>query len=208
MRNGRGFTLIEVVVVTAIVGILLALGLSSYGQYISNARVRAAAQTFLAGLQNARSEAVRRNANVDFVLTDAVLTDTSSAADIGSAAATASGTDFTGANWLVRTTGVTPAMIEFKLGAEGSGRSQGEASPVLVLGGAGMITFNGLGVTTAGAAVTYQFSNPNAGNCISDATPGPVRCLNVVVSPGGQARLCDPAVTAAQTLAGDTRGCS
>lgn len=204
MRNSRGFTLIEVIVVVAIVGILLSLGLSSYAQFVSNARVRASAQTFLSGLQNARAEAVRRNASVDFVLTDVVLTGASTPADIAAAAATASGSDFTGANWLVRTASATPEMIEFKLGAEGSGRAQGDASPVQVLGGAGVVTFNGLGATTLGAAVTYQFTSPGAGNCVSDATPGPVRCLNVLVAPGGQARLCDPAATAA----GDTRGCS
>jgi hypothetical protein len=36
---------------------------------------------------------------------------------------------------------------------------------------------------------------------------GRIRCLRVVVAVGGQARLCDPAVSAAAVAAGDSRGC-
>ncbi|MCC6472780.1 MAG: hypothetical protein IT514_03450, partial [Burkholderiales bacterium] len=44
-------------------------------------------------------------------------------------------------------------------------------------------------------------TNPSGGACAADG--GPMRCLNVLVSPGGQIKMCDPAVAAT----GDTRRC-
>jgi type IV fimbrial biogenesis protein FimT len=36
------------------------------------------------------------------------------------------------------------------------------------------------------------------------APSGPIRCLMVVISPGGQSKVCDPAATSV----GDTRSCT
>jgi len=59
-----GFTLIELVVVVALLGILLVLTLPSYTNYASNQRAVAAAQTLAADLRVARQEAVTRRATI------------------------------------------------------------------------------------------------------------------------------------------------
>jgi type IV fimbrial biogenesis protein FimT len=45
---------------------------------------------------------------------------------------------------------------------------------------------------TSVALTTYQITSVN-GACLSAG--GNVRCLNIVVSPGGQMRMCDPSRT-------------
>jgi type IV fimbrial biogenesis protein FimT len=187
--------MIEMLIAIVIMGMLLSLGLPAMSTYLNNAKLRAAAQSFLSGLQLARSEAVRRNTNVDFVLTNSDYT------VVGFGAVVANST---GQNWVIRTSNLA-TFIEAKFGAESSGRAAGQASPVQVAGTVSTVTFGGLGSTTLGAAATFAFSHPTGGNCASAG--GPMRCLNVIVSAGGQARLCDPAVSAAATAAGDTRGC-
>jgi type IV fimbrial biogenesis protein FimT len=195
MKRHAGFSVIELMIAIVLMGILLTMGLPAFNTYLNNIKLRTAAQSFLAGIQTARGEAIRRNANVDFVLTN----DNASGPNFDTVTPLA-----TGQNWLIRTSDLT-TYVEGKSGAEGGGRSTGESSPVLINGSASTITFNGLGATTLGASATFQFTNPSGGLCASAG--GAMRCLNVVISPGGQSRICDPAVTPAQTAAGDTRGC-
>jgi type IV fimbrial biogenesis protein FimT len=59
-RKRAGFTLIELVVVVAIIGILASLAFPSYSQMIQNAKIKAAAESIQNGLQLARAEAVKR----------------------------------------------------------------------------------------------------------------------------------------------------
>ena len=66
----RGFTLIELVIAVAVLGILVALGLPAFQDWIHNTQIRTAAESILSGLQAARAEAVKRNGWVQFVLTN------------------------------------------------------------------------------------------------------------------------------------------
>jgi type IV fimbrial biogenesis protein FimT len=63
----RGMTLIEVAVVMAIGGILLASGMPALTDYLTNSRLRSVAQEMREGLAIARNEAIRRNTNIEFV---------------------------------------------------------------------------------------------------------------------------------------------
>jgi type IV fimbrial biogenesis protein FimT len=68
MRLAKGFSLVEVLVGVAIIGVVMAIALPSFSEWIRNVRIRAAAEAVLAGVQTARSEAIRRNAPVVFTL--------------------------------------------------------------------------------------------------------------------------------------------
>lgn len=193
LRAGaRGFSLIELMIGLAIFAFLMAMGVPAFSTYIQNAKLRSAAEVFVAGVQSARADAVKRNASVQFILTD----------DPGdSSSVQTTNLSTTGRNWLIRVQDPATLIYSFVEGksmAEGSGQTS--TPSVTITGTVSSITYNGFGATNLAAAATFAFTNPAGGAC---APTGPMRCLSVVVSVGGQARMCDPAVTAT----GDTRRC-
>lgn len=188
----RGVTLIELMVGVTIVAILLAFGLPSFSTWIQNSQIRTAAESVQNGLQLARAEAVRRNADVQFALA--------------------------GTNWTVGCATATancPASIQARSGTEGSAYAAVASSEVLPSGApvaspvfTGTVIFNGLGRVNpaslgAGNNASFLVSNIQ-GNCVAcaagsawsdcPATPGKMRCLRVLVSSGGQVSMCDPAL--------------
>jgi len=63
-RRQGGFTLLELLVVVIIIGIVAAIGFPSFRIMIANNRLAAGANEVLAGMQAARTEAIRRNTRV------------------------------------------------------------------------------------------------------------------------------------------------
>jgi type IV fimbrial biogenesis protein FimT len=181
-----GFSLIELMVVVVILAILSMLALPSYNRWIANTQVRTAAESLQNGLRQAAGEAVKRNTQVDLVLTDD--------ADLTTPTPTALAT---GRSWVVRVPAIVnpptaAELVNAKAQAEGSrnvtvtAAQLGAATPVSV------VSFNGLGRLVAGApAVQIDLTNAN-----SD------RPLRVIVSTGGRVRMCDPAFPAT-----DPQGC-
>ena len=63
-----GFSLVELMVVIAIFGILVALTVPMYGSYVANTQIRNATESMLTGVHLAQTEAVKRNGVVEFLL--------------------------------------------------------------------------------------------------------------------------------------------
>lgn len=183
----RGVSLIELTVAIAIAALAMVMVLPSISGYFQSAKLRGAAQTYFSGAQAARAEAIRRNASVEFVLASVPV----SASNVGTVALNTAAQ-----NWAVRLPPVAPATA-YQL-IETKSVDEGKASSVVLASSATSVTFNGLGMASAG--MTINFSNPAGGDCVSAG--GPMRCLRLVVSSGGQVRLCDPAA-----VAPDSRSC-
>jgi type IV fimbrial biogenesis protein FimT len=194
-RSLRGFTLVELMVSLTIVGALLALGIPSVSAMVQNSKLSSAAKSYTAGIQTARTEAIRRNLPVDFVLTDS------------SVAANVSGSA-NGKNWVVRWSNAgTPTLLDGKAGADGSGQRGGTS--VTIFGAvtaptpgtfSGVLSFDGFGAVVARETVRFEIKNPAGGACATAG--GPMRCQVIQVRPGGQINVCDP-----KASAGDSRAC-
>ncbi|HEV7576745.1 MAG TPA: GspH/FimT family pseudopilin [Caldimonas sp.] len=194
-----GFTLVELLVGVTMVGVLLALGAPALGTYLQNSRVANTTATFYSGIQTARTEAIRRNVPVQFMLTNSV----------GSAASLATGAvpDPSGRNWIVRAAsggGFVP--VETKAAAEGQGASGADSVEVAASGPVGFdgtLVFNGFGSMADSQAYWINITNSSAGACAAASGPsGPIRCRRIVISPVGRIAACDPAASP-----GDSRAC-
>ncbi len=200
-RRSRGFTIIELMTAITIIAVLIGLGVPSLASYLQGSKLASAANSYYAGVQLARTEAIRRNLPVQFILTNTAI-----ANGIENSAALNSN----GQNWVVRVldpVAGTFELIEAKSALEGAFQAAGGASPIQVVGTGvspatfdGSISFNGFGGTSSGEAYALDLSNPGGGTCAKDG--GPMRCPRITVSGGGQVHLCDPAAAA-----GDSRAC-
>jgi type IV fimbrial biogenesis protein FimT len=129
LHNGRssGFSLIELLIAIVILGILAGLAMPSFNIWLQNSQIRNAAESIQNGLQHARTEAVSRNATVEFVLG-------------------------TGSSWAVNVIGGASNPIDSRSSAEGSRNVTATVTPA----GATTVTFNNFGglTTNADSSVT------------------------------------------------------
>ena len=64
----RGVTLIELMIGIALLALLIIMGVPTFGAWMTNMRVRNAAEGILNGMQLARAEAIHRNKTVQIVI--------------------------------------------------------------------------------------------------------------------------------------------
>lgn len=158
-----GFTLVELMVVVAVLAALLSIGGPSFMEWIQNSRIRTAAESLQNGLQVARAEAVRRNTNVEFILQG-------------------------GSGWLVQLQ--QGAVFVQQSAAEGGANVVVTATPggstTLTYNGMGRVnTSNG-----DGSAPLTQLAIDLPESILPAAKS---RDLRVTVGVGGEVRMCDPA---------------
>jgi len=198
-----GVSLIELMIGLAIMALLIMIGLPNMSTWLSNSQIRTAGETMLAGLTLARTEAVRRNQIVRFQmvsnLTSGCVISTSGADWVVSL------DDATGACDAAPSDVAVPRIVQKRSGSEGTQRA------VVAAATAGTLHFNGLGrVTSPGGAANMtqlNISNPTGGACENkDGSGGPMRCLQINISVGGEVRMCDPAVDPV-VFPGDPRLC-
>jgi type IV fimbrial biogenesis protein FimT len=201
MRQHRpqGLTLIELMVTVAILVMLTHALEPSISAWMANTQIRSVASSVQAGLQRARSEAVRRNEPVRFTLvalTDSAVMDNSCAPMASGASWVVSLDDPTGqcGTAISDTTGAR--IIERRAGGVGRKSVAIQSSNAAGTDSNGVVVFNGFGrvVGTAGIAL-IDVDNITSGN---DYRP-----LRILVGPGGTTSLCEPKVTSAD----DPRHC-
>lgn len=175
-----GFTLVEVAVVMVIVAIALALGVPLASEWTQNAQIRTAAESVLSGLQAARTEAVRRNATVEFSLVSPGVA------------------------------GNTGWEIKLPDGTVLQSKPAGEASRSAVItttpSDSSAYTFNGFGRAPEGALNSDASAVLTQLDITSGVTPPSGvswRAMRIQLTNGGDIRMCDPAVTSTS----DPRSC-
>ena len=164
-----------------IIAILVATGIPSFTEWLQNAQIRTATESIMSGLQAARTEAVRRNSNAVFTLTNP--------AAVG------------GTGWTV-----TLASTGEVLRSAAAGEGSRTAIVTPTTNDAYAITFTGLGRTpdppndmnADGSALLTQI---DADSSVLPAAES--RNLRILISAGGQMRMCDPTVVDAT----DPRAC-
>jgi type IV fimbrial biogenesis protein FimT len=168
-----GFSLIELVVVLAVLALLLFVAVPSFGSFLQNQQIRVAGDAIVNGLQVARVEAIRRNLSVQVAV------------------------NVPATGWTVSES-ASGAPIQSRTHEEGSPNAIVGTTP----GGATTITFTPLGGVTSNAdgslpvnQFDINFNNPGV-VCQTPTNPAGQRCLRILVSGGGSTRMCDPAVPA------------
>lgn len=62
--DNRGFSLLELMVALAVLGVLLAIGVPAFGSLIDNQRMDSSVSSLLRSINYARTEAIRRNRHI------------------------------------------------------------------------------------------------------------------------------------------------
>ncbi len=71
MKRQRGFTLVEAMVVIAILIVLAGAGVPAMQEFVTNTRLKTATSDLFNDILRARSEAIKRNADISLVPVDA-----------------------------------------------------------------------------------------------------------------------------------------
>lgn len=195
-QRQQGVTLLELMLGLVLLAILLGMGIPSFTEWMRNTQNRTAAESVLNGLQLARNEAVRRNTQVRFNLTDA-----------GGTVAWTVG--------CVNPTATCLAEIQKRPAAEGTVQARVGVSTAAIplptppgqfasalAAGSGLpagVTFDGIGRVPS-ANVGTDFTRAD----ITNATNAGARRYIVLIGVGGQIRMCDPTLP----FATNPQGCS
>lgn len=192
-RSSTGFSIIELMIAITVIAIFIALGMPAFFEFLQNAKIRTAAESMRAGIQFAKSEALRRNTSVRFQLMTTLDSDCVA--------------NYEARNWVVSLDNANgkcnaapsetddPRILQKKSAAEGT-----EGVAIITNGPdvSNTLIFSGMGRLTNANWQRFDsvdFSNPAGGTCKhDDPSSGKMRCLRIEVSRNGDVRMCDPAV--------------
>lgn len=171
MRHARGFTLIEMLIAVALIGIITAATLPGFTGFLNGQKVNLAANNVYTAMQFAKSSAIQQNARMTLVF------------------------DPTKGNWCIFNRSVEPDSIacSWTNNALETGVIRKYIEPLptgisiaVVPSAATQITYDGLGRVVP---------NPNASSTITNIAvtmPKDPKRANTVQLANGIVRLCDP----------------
>jgi len=193
--RAKGFTLIEMIVVVAIMALLAALATPSMLGWVRNNKIRTVSDSLQNALRQAQTEATRRNRQVVFSLTD------------NSPATTTYTAKANGSNWAIST--VVPADSDATATFVEAGILLNVSSNVAITGPkTSSNTASALCFSSIGRLVKNDTPGPTGAKCTAEAVQYDIamsdtktgdRPLRVTVAVGGQVRMCDPARTLSAT---------
>lgn len=184
VRNRNGFSLVELMIVVAIVAVLLLIAAPNFASWMNNARIRSAAESIQDGLRIARNEAAQRGTKIRFELASATAASwTVCQLPSTGTACTASGST------VIETRGATESQVTLT----GSTKISALTSTATVLSGGipGGVTFDPLARPSGygtDSLTRVDVDGVKAG-----------RRLVLLVSSGGMVRECDPSAALAST---------
>jgi type IV fimbrial biogenesis protein FimT len=185
--ESSGFTLIEMLIVVAIIAIATTLGLPSYKAWIQNTQIRNAAESIQTGLQRARAEAIRLNSNVQFSL----LGTSGNSWSAGWQAASSVGS-------VVSTT-----LLDSSSGREGSKNvtAKGFTNTTNTTPDATTITFSSLAAVTTNADASATLRVVKLDSSVLPAADSRDLWVTIggVSGVGSSIRMCDPNLTSGPT---------
>lgn len=191
-RHQQAFTIIELVITLAVLGVLVMLAIPSMGRWIANSKVRTVADALQNDLRTIQAEAISHSRQTIFVLTAATPSGTASVTPSTS-----------GKNWigdrLPLTSGASTDTITYFLGNAIASQYGVSVAAKISSTSISVLCFNSTGRLTAnsstglGAACTI----PSGTSLVTFdlSLSGSDRPLRVEVQQGGRVRLCDPAKT-------------
>jgi type IV fimbrial biogenesis protein FimT len=183
----KGFSLIELIIVVAIVAILAAAAVPYFGAWVQDTKTRTVAEALQNGVRLAQAEAIRRSRQVSFVLTN----------DTPSNLSANPNPSNTGTNWSVQTIALNAADTN-----DGAifiqGAALGNASSNVVVTGRTLASSTSVISATDAANPSITFNS--IGRVVSPALPpyfavtnaSGKRRLNIMVTIAGRIRMCDP----------------
>jgi len=188
----HGFSLIELLVAIALVGILAVMGAPSFSNWIQSSQVRTAAESISDGLQLARAEAVRRNTTLRFNLT--------SASGLVDWEVCATSTSPCASSDIIQQRSSAEGSTNARVGVYNNGDGNSATTYTTVISAANElpahVTFNGLGRTVSdGSSNIVRIDVTNAVNASAR------RLVITVGMPGGEIRMCDPALSSSDPKA-------
>jgi len=193
MRRARGgFSLIELMVVVAIIAVTLVFTAPSFRAWLNDSRIRSATESIQNGLRVARNEASQRGNNVRLELTSAT-TGSWQVCQLDPSDTTCGGAKSPVFDSRAGTeTGLTVAAS-----TDTAKQAAGTLSTALTGGVPAGITYNALGRPSS-------FGADSVGRIDIYGSALSGRRLVVLVSAGGMVRVCDPTTTLAST---DAQSC-
>jgi type IV fimbrial biogenesis protein FimT len=194
-----GFSVIELVIVLAIVAILALLVVPSMKTWVANSKVRTIAESLQNDLRTAQSEALKRSRQVVFVMTTST---TQTTGNVSLAAASTSGSNWY-ADVLPVTSGNDDAAKVFLVNTVGSQysatvatKNSGSATAVLCFNSEGRLASN------SSTGLSFSCAVPSGTSLMTFdlSLSGADRPLRVEVQQGGRVRVCDPAKVLSSTV--------